>query len=409
MKEDTVQLKQFLDKHFIKNIPSFKPAALSKTSVSFLHHLFALLVKGDEEFHKSSIQSDTKNTFTRSELFHYIPSSIQPSIESMDKSIQTISFTIRERSFKITFCSPKKHPIKPSVLFLHVRRIYIWFYLAGYYANKKCSQSIHVHLYLTSHKKILPKQHNAPIDEEHANTAFTTSCQKETEINIYREEECAKVLIHETFHCMGLDFSEFNASETNKEILRIFPVVSDVRLFETYCETWAELFNIMFLSYFSVRMTENLETNIQKMLKKTQVMLHYEQMFSLFQCAKVLQHFDMTYKHMHEKTEGSQTIRKNKYKENTHVLSYYVIKSILMFQMNRFIEWCVDNNHRSIDFNKTKSAYNKTVASYCSLIREHYIDEDFVQSIQWIENWYQRHNEKRSMEMRTLRMSLFEG
>jgi hypothetical protein len=56
--------------------------------------------------------------------------------------------------------------------------------------------------------------------------------------------------MHETFHSFGLDFSERHSqNESNQIILSLFPAVdkkTDIRLFETYCEMWAEIFNLMF-------------------------------------------------------------------------------------------------------------------------------------------------------------------
>ena len=78
-------------------------------------------------------------------------------------------------------------------------------------------------MYLTPHKKKLPKQYNL-IDREHANTAFTTSCQTETEICIFREEEWFKTFIHETFHNMGMDFTANGSQYTNELIYTFIPI-----------------------------------------------------------------------------------------------------------------------------------------------------------------------------------------
>jgi hypothetical protein len=72
-------------------------------------------------------------------------------------------------------------------------------------------------LYFTNYLKILPPANGSIIDQEHANTAFTTSCKTNTEINLFREEEWFKVLVHETFHCMGLDFSSEDPTAANNE------------------------------------------------------------------------------------------------------------------------------------------------------------------------------------------------
>ena len=48
-----------------------------------------------------------------------------------------------------------------------------------------------------------------PLVQSHVNSGYTYTCKENNEIVIYREEEWLKVLIHESFHAYGLDFSSF--------------------------------------------------------------------------------------------------------------------------------------------------------------------------------------------------------
>jgi hypothetical protein len=76
---------------------------------------------------------------------------------------------------------------------------------------------------------------------------------------LYRMEEWFKVFIHETFHCLGLDFSGMNVSNSNKQILQLFPGCSrdmDVRVYETYCEIWAETLDCTVPSDFAAAENE---------------------------------------------------------------------------------------------------------------------------------------------------------
>ena len=47
---------------------------------------------------------------------------------------------------------------------------------------------------------------------------------------------------------------------------------------------------------------------------------------SLFQCAKILDHFEMSYTDLYNKTEEANFARLYKYKEDTPVISYYFLK-----------------------------------------------------------------------------------
>ena len=70
---------------------------------------------------------------------------------------------------------------------------------------------------------------------------------------IYRKEEWFKVLIHELFHVLGLDFSVINY-DNNKEILRkhFNNINSDLLISEAYCELWATILNSCFLLFFKL-------------------------------------------------------------------------------------------------------------------------------------------------------------
>ena len=265
---------------------------------------------------------------------------------------------------------------------------------------------MNINLYLTNLKKVLP-ENSKFIKKEHANSAFTTSCKKNTEINLFRKEEWFKVLIHESFHCTGLDFSELEHSNSNSKVLTIFPVNSDVRLFETYCEMWAEIINVMFISYNKSNPIENLNEDIDKLIVKTEKLLYYERLFSLFQCAKVLHFFGIKYKNLYEKDLNSTKLRIVKYKEDTNVLSYYIIKSIYMFFVNDFIEWCIENNVSngvvSLNFNKNE----ETIDSYIEFIKDHFLNSSYTGSLTLFEEFFKNINEKSiSTELyNTLRMS----
>jgi hypothetical protein len=402
MKEDTKILKSFLDTNFTKNMGTGKAIELSQTSLSFLGSLFLLFKKGDDAFRDAKIENNNGTHLTKSADFDYIPISIKRKIERMDKLIKISRFRIQDRSFKVTIVYPIEN--KLSAHANQIRRIFMWLFVACHFSPIKCSQTMDINLYFTDNVKTLPSSSGSIIDQEHANTAFTTSCNTNTVINLFREEEWFKVLIHETFHCMGLDFSSEDPTAANNNILSIFPVKSDVRLFETYCETWAEILNVMFISYHSTRQIENISESVTKMLEKTARMLRYEKMFSIFQCTKVLHHINITYAQMHEKSTGADKIRQTRYKEKTQILSYYVLKSMLMFDPNLFIEWCVKHNHRSLKFNSASTNIHR----YCDLIRQQYQEPGYVHAVEQFEQWFDKNGYHKNMELRTLRMSLFE-
>ena len=404
MKQITKEITEFLN-NFKNKIPSTK---FSMDTKNFLKELFILMKQGDEyyEKHKSKIEINVKNNIPESNDFNYMPSNIRNSINAMNGTCYEYNFTINTKKYKVSFYIENNDKIDREK---SIKKIFIWLFIANVYANEKCSQYLNINLYLTDLKKVLPNNTKI-IKQENANTAFTTSCKKHTEINLFRKEEWFKVLIHESFHCTGLDFSELEHSVSNKKVLTIFPVNSDVRLFETYCEMWAEILNVMFISYNKTNTIENLNEDINKLIVKTEKLLYYERLFSLFQCAKVLHFFGIKYKNLYEKDLTSMKLRAMKYKEDTNILSYYIIKSIYMFYVNDFIEWCVENNNYngvvSLNFNKN----DETINSYIEFIKEHFLNSSYTGSLAIFEEWFKNINEKSvSYEIyNTLRMCVNE-
>jgi hypothetical protein len=173
---------------------------------------------------------------------------------------------------------------------------------------------------------------------------------------------------------------------------------------------WAEIINVMFISYNKNSNIENLDENINKLVLKTEKLINTERIFSLFQCAKVLHFFGIKYNNLYENDLYSKKVRTSRYKEETQILSYYIIKSIYMFFVNDFIEWCVENNETNgivtLNFNKT----NENIDSYIEFIEEHFLNSSYTSSLTIFENWFQNitHLSVSKEIYNTLRMSVNE-
>jgi hypothetical protein len=393
MKEESKKLLIFLDKHFKKLNMN---GEFSNGVNTLLSEIFERMKSAQEKIYETSFLK--YSDVIENSNFDYMPQKIKDEIHQMNKTATVFEFKVRGRKFKINIIH---YDMSSNKIHEFVKRIFMWFYIISFYAPTNCSQQLNINLYLTNIKKTLPTIDNTFIEQEHANTAFTTSCQQHTEINIFREEEWFKVLIHESFHCMGLDFSEFEQNDIDKKILKIFPIKSDVRLFETYCEMWGEIINVMFICYFSSK-----HKNIPTMISKSNKMLCYERVFSMFQCVKVLNHFNLKYKNLYEKTKNDEVIRKN-YKEKTQIFSYYVLKCIYMYNLNEFIEWCNIHNNGSLNFDKSNENYKSNIHGYIGFIEKNYKKNDYLECLNKIEYFFLKRNDE-SFEMNTMRMSLFE-
>lgn len=277
----------------------------------------------------------------------------------------------------------------------YLKHILAWLHFVSEIASPKCAQTLNVYLLLTDAKKQLPEIDSEPIDTIHANTAFTTSCSSTNDIFVYRQEEWFKVLMHETFHCFGLDFSssvsdgldsKMDASLTrcveeeriqgvlcekplrlssNQRILSLFPTIdskTDIRLYETFCEMWAEIFHLLFCLFSDdgVRKTGYRHFSESRFCKA----LRKEQIFSIKQSNRILQRVGYQYKDLFHAHSGPLA-NEPKYREKTQAFSYYVLKSLMLWNLNSFMKWCTEHSNNSpIQF---EPIY---IAKYCDFVEE---------------------------------------
>jgi hypothetical protein len=216
-----------------------------------------------------------------------------------------------------------------------------------------CGETTMVYCYLTPFKKELPPKRGELLSYDNANSAVTTACSSINEICIFREEEMFKVFIHETFHAFNLDFSLHMDKLDLSKIKKMFHIKSEFNLYETYAEFWAEIMNIVFVSK---------DVDVNKAL-------HAEINFSLHQMKKVLAYMGLSYRDLIEdKAYG-------KYKEETNVFCYYVLKTVLLYSWEDFLKrW------PSFKFKPTKH----NLAELVKFIGEKYKSPEFLKDIESI-------------------------
>lgn len=345
-------------------------------------------------------------TINKPDMSSY-PTDLQQSIENTIHWYNTIMFKVGEREVILVIGNTTK-PTKYDVDRI-VKRVYMWLNVASFFADVKCSQTLTIYLSMVNDIKQLPTTNLQHINREHVNTAYTYSCTKNNEIHIFRREEWFKVLIHETFHGFGLDFSEFNFTVTNNMILKIFHVIADVRIFESYCEIWAELINNIFVVFFSTKWNENQAKWLQTCVNKLHVLIFNEQVFSMFQCAKILTHFNIEYNDLLYANNQTKNPNKN-YRDKTHVLSYYIIKTILLYHINDFIEECIHMNGYSIQFDKNANRINENMHKYCQLVNKLHKNPPFITELNNMSRFmsHAKYKHLANYVKQSLRMALYE-
>jgi len=326
---------------------------LSHKSNQLLHKLWS-------EIHDASLLKP--QVFKGNEVFNYhmsslIPSPIQTWIKANPMVFTCYNLLVGGRTYCLHF-----YTVNELVnLNTYIHKINTWLTVASKYADAHCSKQVDVYLYLTPIKKVLPKSKEQDISEEHANTAFTTSCAPKTEIVLFREEEWFKVFIHESFHNLGLDFSKTYGQTKGRQLLKsMFNIKSDFRLYEVYCEMWAELICVLMQSM---------------QYEKVRDVIQVERKFSMFQAAKILDFYGLNYEDLFY--NGSS------YNESTEVFCYYILKSLLMYNLNAFLEWVIDEQGNSLQFNKTK--VEKFIKQ---LIVPYYKQRDYIDCMEQIQLYF---------------------
>ena len=284
--------------------------------------------------------------------FDYIPDEIKTHIPSLNHRVQyTFKTAGGQRAERLQQLNPKvtlspedfgrnmKLCIASSsdqenseIMYL----VYSWFCFLEKHVRSICSKTLTIYLYLTNCTKKLPDDASIELNQIHVNTGFTRSCDENNEIYIFRHEEWFKVLLHESIHAMGVDFSWYNNHAPIESVLQ--KEFTGVRIAawnisECYTEIWAEIMNVLIQVYLITK-----KTNFSSVKHIVYNALYYESCWSHIQCSKILKYYGITYQELTANTVVYQETK-------TSVFSYYVLKCLLMCNIGLFIEWC--EKHRT--------------------------------------------------------------
>ena len=158
------------------------------------------------------------------------------------------------------------------------------------------------------------------------------SCMRGVFVNVWREEELEKVLFHEILHFFKCDFHEYHNkySELREFIGKTFDIDGDDKVNESLNEIMANCIN---MQYQSIKLNMSLD-----------LIYSYEIYFSLFQIAKIISFYKgQDYESIFKSNPNHIT-----FKQTTSVLSYYIIKGLLLFNINQTLDF-LNKNSLSFD------------------------------------------------------------
>ena len=315
----------------------------------------------------------------------YFPQEIRKVIET--KTVNKILYycVLNERKITLTFFT-FKNETNFAIYDKYAKQVFMLIAILTHYSSSECSKSLNIFIYLTDFKRIIPDNNYTILGSYNVNGGFTTTCDKNSEIVVYRKEEWFKVLIHEAFHNLGLDFSKMNTNQFHSKIKQIFPINSKFNIFESYCEFWARILNSAFCSY-NVIDNKNDKDAFKTFLD---FFIQIERLFSLFQCNKILKFLGISYQNLYETDNGSHIARENLYKETTNVFAYYIVTAFLLDNYVNVMNWCNKNNLSCFKFNNSQ----RNLDLFYNLIEKSYKRNEFLKNLMCVSNYASKLNKK---------------
>ena len=194
------------------------------------------------------------------------------------------------------------------------------------YKSSTLKLNINIDIFMTPFKKKISKDTKILTSCE-VNSGFTSHNYK---ICIYRKEELNKVLVHELIHYLELDLNVVEFPDFYKFFN--IPPSTDIKLNESYTEILALVFNSIIMS---------------KTLTECKKILNSELKFSLYQVGKILNIYQFD-----NALEFFQSNNNNKFNQTTSVFSYFIVKTILLFNLNTFLELYYTQKINKYNFKK---------------------------------------------------------
>ena len=121
-----------------------------------------------------------------------------------------------------------------------------------------------------------------------------------------------------------------------------------------------------------------------------------EQVFSLFQCEKILHFMRLSYKQLYSDDDTSIGVRKM-YQEKSNIFAYYIVKALLLYKYDDFLMWCKNHNKNILQFNNLNAFY--------AFIRKTHNDPNFSEHLKKASSIQVSDFLKKTMRMTLLEIS----
>ena len=365
------KISEYLFNNFIDDLSLLKKIKKEK----YLDYFYDEIKKHIDKKHKLL----SKNNKKISSLKDFNSTELLMSNFSNKDAVRYINENVKSHSVYVV----KMSGIKVTINFLHfdnkttipkLKYVLGAMSLLLSYSNLKI-KSLIVNLYLTKVYKMLPDNPVITLSQNNCNSAVTYSCSEYGELLVFREEEWFKVMMHELCHSLCLDFSRMKVenSKINKNLNKLFGIKLNMNVSEMYCEYWATILNSCFKGY---KLLED-KSDIKNFRLYSNTCINLEKLYSIYQLVKILDYMGLRYEDLVLKNRMNKTL----YKESTNVFCYYILKSILLYNSNEFVEWCLKHNTLLLNIDKSPN----TIHSLFLFILSNYKKKGYLNLIKNVE------------------------
>ena len=321
---------------------------------------------------------------------------------------------------QITIYYLMKNKKEPSLKYISSQLRRICFISNIYSKHNSDSTPLKCWFCPTSNMKLLPQissstPSSTPIILGPNNVNSGLSIPDIRHIKIWRKEELNKVLTHELIHTYKLDKAIYNTNEVNdyiRTILNISPS-NEINVNEAYTEGLTTILNTIFIM-IDDKINNNINT--QSQYKKYKSILNTELDFSINQTAKIL-HYNgfnninelfikpvKNIKNINNINNINNNHKKHKWKQNSNVLSYYLIKTALLNNLNDFIKFLKSTNCFKVT--------NQNIPQFKLLLNKSLRNKNFIKKVNTKmrninTNTHLRNTNTKLKENSSLRMTFF--
>lgn len=188
---------------------------------------------------------------------------------------------------------------------------------------KPAQRNVNVTVYLTKFKKMFPKSGMLTAFNVNSGVTFTYTSTIQKDVIVFREEEVFKVLMHEMIHAYNIDSIYIN-EEYDKPFQEYFGRSSKLRINESFTDTLACIYNVL---SFSLLLGKVKGESIYPLFSKY---IERERLYILEKSKDVLLYEGYMFNNNGLTKRGVQI-------ENTHILSYYVLKAFNFYYLDHFL------------------------------------------------------------------------